>query len=242
MIVVLREDWTISAYDSLLNLLWEKPIEHKAHELLNLIENYEISDISVNVYPISLSEEEGSYGVIVVGASMAPRKAGIGGKGKLMNPPADKNTVVDRAKAELEHFSIYTLNANNGDIIWCHDGLDVKAEQYSKSLPKYAFSLNIRDLITQSHHAAGLSDWTIFRQSLIDELPHYWGQPQVDIHPPPLVSIMGVPHVSLYPPHICHVPPPHVLSLIPPSLISGYSLAHGTFCTAPHGCWSRAAG
>jgi hypothetical protein len=51
----------------------------------------------------------------------------------------------------------------------------VRAEQYSKSLPKYAFSLDIRDLMSKVHHAPGMGDWTVFRQSLTDELPHFWG-------------------------------------------------------------------
>ena len=134
MIVVLREDWTVSVFDSLLNLLWEKPIAHKAHKLPYLIEFYEISDISVNVYPISISEDEGAYGVIVIGASMALRTTS-GGEGllakKKMRQYMGNSTVEEmmRKQSDIEHFSIYALDAHNGNTIWRHDGLDVKAEQ-----------------------------------------------------------------------------------------------------------------
>lgn len=75
------------------------------------------------------------------------------------------------ARAKLEHFSLFALNGHNGHVIWKHDGLEVKAEQYTKSLPQHAYKLEAGTLARQLH---GTSDWTVFKQSLINELPHDW--------------------------------------------------------------------
>lgn len=79
-------------------------------------------------------------------------------------------------KSKLEHFTMYALDAVSGHVLWRHDGLEVKPEQYVRSLPQLAFQLDLQDLMTKTHHAAGINDWTLFRQSLISELPHKWYQ------------------------------------------------------------------
>ena len=46
--------------------------------------------------------------------------------------------------------------------------------QYITGLPQFAYKLNMHDLMTSSHHAPTVADWTVFRQPLIAELPHDW--------------------------------------------------------------------
>ena len=80
-----------------------------------------------------------------------------------------------RDQASLEHFNIYALDANDGHVIWRHDGSDAfKPEQFRSSLPQHAFKLDSRDLSAKSHHAPGVTNWNIFQQSIIEELPHSW--------------------------------------------------------------------
>jgi hypothetical protein len=38
VIVVVREDWTVICYDSQLNVLWEKAVAHKTHEMDSMID------------------------------------------------------------------------------------------------------------------------------------------------------------------------------------------------------------
>jgi hypothetical protein len=101
VIVVLHEDWTASAYSSDLQLLWERSLGHKAHELANLIDYYEISDVSIDILPITITDDD-RYGVIVIGASMAPRAP---------NPTVPELSDEEKAfyldkQASLEHFSM----------------------------------------------------------------------------------------------------------------------------------------
>jgi hypothetical protein len=77
-------------------------------------------------------------------------------------------------RSTLEHFSVYALDATSGHVLWRHDGLDVRPEQFIKALPQHAYKLDTRDLMVKSHHAPGINDWSLFRQSLIGELPHRW--------------------------------------------------------------------
>jgi len=77
-------------------------------------------------------------------------------------------------QTSLAHFSLYAIDAVDGHIIWRHDGAEVRAEQYVRSLPQHAYKLDVRDLMSMSHHAPGINHWSVFKQSLIDELPHDW--------------------------------------------------------------------
>ena len=180
VIIVVKEDWKVLCFDSTLKLLWEKAIKHKAHESETLINMFKISDISVYIAPLEI--QDGVDGVVIIGASMSqkgddPESIVHFEDGIDMKENPDIEHPFMHAKAKLEHFSIYCFDAKNGNVLWQHDGLDIRTEQYSKSLPQHAYSLDIRDLMTQVHHAPGISDWTIFRQSIIDELPHTWNSP-----------------------------------------------------------------
>ena len=80
-----------------------------------------------------------------------------------------------RDQATLKHFNIYALDANDGHVIWRHDGADAfKPEQFRSSLPQHAFKLDSRDLHAKVHRAPDIINWNTFRQSIIEELPHSW--------------------------------------------------------------------
>jgi hypothetical protein len=53
----------------------------------------------------------------------------------------------------------------------------MRPEDFVKSLPVTALKLDRRDLQPRIHHAPGITDWTIFRQSLLLQLPHHWANP-----------------------------------------------------------------
>ena len=177
VIVVVREDWTVSCYDASLNLLWEKAVAHKTHELDTMIDKFRIDEVSVMIAPVGI--HDGSAGVVVVGASMALRDEeahrGIRVEHEEdMGSSGDEEHPDMHARASLEHFSVYALDAASGHVLWLHDGLEMKPEEFVKSLPMTALKLDRRDLQPQIHHAPGISDWTIFRQSLMSQLPHSW--------------------------------------------------------------------
>lgn len=177
VIVVVREDWTVSCYDANLNLLWEKAVAHKAHEMDTMIDKFRIDEVAVMIAPVSV--KEGSLGVVVVGASMALRDAEAHRDVKVEHEEdslgsGDEEHPDMHARAALEHFSVYALDAASGHVLWLHDGLEMRPEEFVKSLPMNALKLDRRDLQPQIHHAPGISDWTIFRQSLMSQLPHGW--------------------------------------------------------------------
>lgn len=188
VIVVVREDWTVVCYDSSLKMLWEKAVAHKTHEMQLLADKYYIDDISITVLPLSIKKD--AYGVIFVGASMRP----FGGSdGTHVGDSHHASVLIEhgldygedgnkvhkdmKSQASLEHFNIYALDAKDGHVIWRHDGFDsLKPEQFSASLPQHAFRLDSRDLHAKSHHAAGITNWNIFRESMVAELPHFWSE------------------------------------------------------------------
>jgi len=194
IILVVREDWSVACYDSSLSLLWEVSIAHNSYAVNGIFNFFKIDQISVEISPINIREGEENgvnsttniqNGLVLIGASMGLRvsmeelmqqvhvEEGLG-----LNEDANAEHPFMKARAKLEHFSVYALRANDGRILWRHEGLDVPAEQLSRSLPQHAYSLDVRDLMTKVHHAPGVTDWTIFRQSLVDELPHSWFGPE----------------------------------------------------------------
>ena len=182
IVIVIREDLTVSCYDSTLELLWEKTISHKSHDLPAILEKFKIDEIAVTISPLSIKDGEQTSsdagGIIVLGISMGVRNSPISRvkieQGIDMGQNGDVEHPEMEIRSKLEHFNMYALDARNGDIIWKHDGLEVRAEQYTKSLPQHAYKLDVKELSRQTHHAPGINDWTMFRQSLIGELPHDW--------------------------------------------------------------------
>ena len=75
VIVVVREDLTVSCYDASLELLWEKAVAHHSFNIPAMISKFQVDEISILVSPIRLddSEEKRAEGIILVGVSMKPR-------------------------------------------------------------------------------------------------------------------------------------------------------------------------
>eukprot|EP01041_Mallomonas_annulata_P005268 gene5268-10538_t len=191
IIVVVREDWTVSCFNSKLESLWEKSISHKIHKMESLADKYEISDISVFFTALSIHDHSNSTststGMIIIGASMSLRdsaKADVhvedglnsNSKSKSNSNSKDEKLVQEDLEAiqSLEHYSVYALDGHDGSVIWQHDGSEVRAEQFSRALPQHAYRLDTQELARQIHHGVGINDWTVFRQSLLSELPHSW--------------------------------------------------------------------
>ena len=177
VIVVVREDWTVSCFDHALNLLWEKAVAHHTHELDTLVDKFQIDEIAVQLTPLKIRED--LNGLIIIGANMKLRDPlsadSIFLEGGLdMNENGEFEHPEMRQRAALEHFSVYALDSKTGNVVWRHDGLDVRPGQYITGLPEFAYKLNMHDLMTSSHHAPHVNDWNIYRDSLIAELPHDW--------------------------------------------------------------------
>ena len=177
VIVIVREDWTVSCYDSSLHLLWDRAIAHKTHELDKLGDKFQIDEVAVYLTPISLQEDQN--GLIIVGANMKLRDPSSVNaismeEGMKMNENGELEHPEMKERAALEHFSVYALDGRTGHVVWRHDGLDIHPGQYITGLPQFAYKLSMHDLMTSSHHAPTVTDWTIFRQPLIAELPHDW--------------------------------------------------------------------
>lgn len=175
VIVVVNEDASLSCFNSTLSLLWWAEIFHKQHSHRPVLDYFFADDVSVLIQPLSL--EENSAGVVIVGVSLSLRP-GVDKieleKGIQLNESGDDEHPYMRAKAQMAHFNIHAFDARTGRLIWSHNGFEVNPEQYTKSLPKLASKLDRRDLITQIHHAPGMQDWSVFRNSLLEELPHDW--------------------------------------------------------------------
>ena len=180
-IVVVYEDWTVSCYDSSLHILWTKEVGHNSFELNHLIKFFRINMASIYIAPLQLHGES-SPGTVIVGASMARRSAldGVTTESEdiVMRSLREGTHPQAEALAKLSHFSVFALDSVTGHVLWKHDGMEVRSEQYSRSLPQHAYTLDLKDLMSKTHHSAGINDWTVFRQSLLNELPHLWTAPE----------------------------------------------------------------
>lgn len=181
VIVVMTQDFTISCYSSELKLLWEKGIAHKAHHMEYISEHFEVAEASILVSSLNLQSDI-LGGTVIIGASMKqieqPNHSHIKSEGGLdESEDGNKEHPEINERSELEHFSVYALSGLTGHIIWKHDGSEVKHEQYTRSLPQHAYSLDTFDLshMAPSHFgSSGNNDWSLFKASLIAELPHDW--------------------------------------------------------------------
>jgi hypothetical protein len=150
VIVVLYEDWTVLCYDSSLHLMWSKEVAHKTFDLDRLNQYYHIHSAAIDIAPLQLRDDL-SDGVVIVGASMKRREGLTHPDGTAMEPVdvylhrnSDGTLLDPEAVAKLEHFSIFALDGFSGHVIWKHDGMEVRAEQYSRSLPQHAYTLDLK--------------------------------------------------------------------------------------------------
>lgn len=183
VIVVVTEDFTVFCYDASLTLLWEKSIAHKSHQLDYVINHYTVDEAAVFITPLNLKNVEDGPGAVVVGASLRMKDSAEGETipslveaGFDMGEDGDIEHPEIKIRSMLEHFSVYALDAMEGHIVWRHDGSDVKAEQYTRSLPHQAYHLDSFDLSRMAVHGAStnMNDWSLFKSSMVAELPHYW--------------------------------------------------------------------
>jgi len=182
VILVVREDWTVSLFNAKLESLWEKSLSHKMYDMVGISDMFEISDISVVISPISLNHDNSStpsMGTVIIGASMKVRDSAatqvhveLGLNDTDSHAPGSVGD--PGVRSHLEHYTVYALDGHDGAVIWRHDGTEVRAEQFSRSLPQHAYRLDAMELASQLHHGAGINDWTVFRQSLLAEVPHSW--------------------------------------------------------------------
>jgi hypothetical protein len=150
VIVVLYEDWTVLCYDSSLHLMWSKEVAHKTFDLDRLNQYYHIHSAAIDIAPLQLRDDL-SDGVVIVGASMKRREGLTHPDGTTMEPVdvylhrnSDGTLLDPEAVSKLEHFSIFALDGFSGHVIWKHDGMEVRAEQYSRSLPQHAYTLDLK--------------------------------------------------------------------------------------------------
>lgn len=172
VIVVVHEDGSVSCYSAKLKLLWERQVVSNFDEFR---EKFVASDVAATV--LSLSLDGVAEGVVIVGCSMSMRRGEQHfevEEGMDTSEDGAREHPEMRAKLRLGHFSISALDATTGAVLWTHDGTDVLPEQYSKSLPLFMAKLSKRDLVAQLHRAPVVPDWTLFRDSLVGELPHDW--------------------------------------------------------------------
>lgn len=102
--------------------MWEKAVAHKTHEIDMIINKYMVDDVAITISPISL--QEGSSGMIVVGASMSIRNETVNQVSVEHGLDLNEDGAVEHSdlnlRSALEHFSVYALNAANGHVLWRH--------------------------------------------------------------------------------------------------------------------------
>lgn len=195
IIVVVLEDWTVICYDAELNILWEKEVGHFSMSIEKMKKWFRIDSINVHISPINIvHEEEGKdisdNGLVVVGASMTYIEHDTNHtetfdlerirmeRGFDMNEDGEEEHPDMSLRNQLEHFSMYALSAHSGRVVWKHDGTELRNEQYTKSMPQHSIDrlsyASRKDLALQAHHTVNSNDWTVFKDSLINELPHDW--------------------------------------------------------------------
>jgi hypothetical protein len=137
---------------------------------------YDITEASLLVSSLHLGEE--ATGTVFVGIRVrlndetATNVQIEGSDG--MHISGDSEHEDMRIRGELEHFTVHALDGHTGKIMWMHDGSEGPAEELKKSLPQHMLKMEGLDLNKQLHHTSGGNDWTVFRSSLLSELPHSW--------------------------------------------------------------------
>lgn len=203
VIVVVYDDWTVSCYDNTLKLLWEKQVGAHTHELATMSKQFKIDEVTILVSPSSIHTENKGLIVVgasmtkrstnnkdVKDGPDARIEAGL----DMLESGMEEHPEM-RNKMALEHFSVYAMDGHTGHVIWKHDGRDEELYRGNKvwekkgsdgqllamSVPQHTYMMDRKDLVFKAHQqsfdatAASIqSDWTVFKQSLMAELPHEW--------------------------------------------------------------------
>jgi hypothetical protein len=204
VIVVVLEDWTVICFDHRLQTLWEKEVGHFSMEIERMHDLFRINEVAVYISPIDIVSDElpvdaegtteSNFGLVVIGASMGYRVDANSSTqnahdfesvrtelGLQMEEDGDVEHGDLTRKIQLEHFSLFALGARSGKVIWKHDGTEMQAEQFTKSLPQHSL-LSVdrltfearKDLTLQAHHTTRNNDWNVYKNSLLGEMPHDW--------------------------------------------------------------------
>ena len=111
VVVVLRNDLSVLCLDYSLNVLWEKQLTHRLHDIPGLLEHYDVHDVHIRILPLTINEGFNG-GSIIIGLSMLPRDANSQERIKLENglfstDPANEEThkrVEMNIQSQLQHF------------------------------------------------------------------------------------------------------------------------------------------
>lgn len=174
IIVLVNEDSSITCFDSKLNILWQSAIFKNEFEK-SILDKFRVDEVGISILPVSLVDQ--SSGVVIVGLSMVQRNDEEHfeiERGLELNEVGSQEHPEMRVKAHFTHFNVVAFDAASGRVIWRHDGFESREARSSKSLPQFVQRMGKRDLLTQQHLAPGIPDWTVFRDSLLAELPHDW--------------------------------------------------------------------
>lgn len=165
IIVVVTNRLLVSCFDHKLQLLWEVSLSHHNDWIKD---DATVAEIALLISPITTLTNHSN--IVFVGERVKPKDPNIND----LNIDINTNTNNTGASSfHSKHFNSYALDATTGNIIWTHDGTELKSEQYVRSLPHNAFQLDTRELMTKKRNSHN-NDWTIFKQSLLNELPHIW--------------------------------------------------------------------
>ena len=174
IIVLVNEDSSISCFDSKLNIMWQSAIFKNEFEQ-SILNKFRVDEVGISILPLSLVSR--SSGVVIVGLSMVQRNDEEHFEIELgieINENGGREHPEMRVKPHFTHFNVVAFEASSGQVIWRHDGFESREARSSKSLPQFVQRMSKRDLLTQQHLAPGVPDWTVFRESLLAELPHDW--------------------------------------------------------------------
>lgn len=175
VIAVVTEDLTVRLFNHQLDLIWEKVIAHNTLDMGKNTGFFDNRELAVFIFPGHIRNSTGS---VIVGfseselTSLSDVKSEEGMNDRRSLSATDEHPEMS-IRANLEHFNVYALDAKTGHVVWRHTGQDEKSEQ-TKSLPRLALKLEIDDVLLKPHHGHGhgYSHWTVFRDSLLSELPH----------------------------------------------------------------------
>eukprot|EP01117_Protostelium_nocturnum_P005285 TRINITY_DN1926_c0_g2_i1.p1 TRINITY_DN1926_c0_g2~~TRINITY_DN1926_c0_g2_i1.p1 ORF type:complete len:680 (-),score=268.00 TRINITY_DN1926_c0_g2_i1:43-2082(-) len=175
VIVIVTEHWNVLCFDSNLNLLWESNLQDHHSEM----EKMAINEIAITISHHSVQKDD--EGMIIIGGRSIPLRSadeqskfeeehGVVGQGGEHNL---------KDETEEYHFSYYCLDGKSGSLRWKHEKGDFYGEgvdqhdhsnQLKKMIPEHSYKLHL----LSSHKHLGEMDWKLFKDDIMDHLPHQW--------------------------------------------------------------------
>ncbi|XP_072024501.1 uncharacterized protein [Amphiura filiformis] len=175
VIIVLTSDWTVLCFDHQLQLLWET-------QLMNIQQDrYYIRDVAMTVVSHKLKSDD--RGVIIIGASIGDKfhrvttlKHEHKKKQEVKDPLKDDfDDLVDEDEeppVDVNHFSTFALNGQDGSIRWHHLPGDFNEQRTmdQEMFKAHHFKLALRKGL---RHEGELT-WNHYTQAVLANLPHRW--------------------------------------------------------------------